>query len=150
MNKTIKNLLAAFAASLLLPACGTSATQSPPRDDEGSQGNIESEQSSSRNEPKPDAETKRDHAFHGEIVEVEVSNGDVKLTPGEVSVAVGDNVRIEIVSDAADEVHVHGYDVTKRVRPGRETRVDLKADIPGVFEIELEESGTALFELTVR
>ncbi len=47
-------------------------------------------------------------------------------------------------------VHVHGYDVTEDLKAGKRATIDLTADIPGVFEVELEQSHTPLFELTVQ
>ncbi|MBA2425880.1 MAG: hypothetical protein H0V60_02235 [Actinobacteria bacterium] len=46
--------------------------------------------------------------------------------------------------------HVHGYDVTEDLKAGKRATIDLTADIPGVFEVELEQSHTPLFELTMQ
>lgn len=78
-----------------------------------------------------------------------VANGKVSGVPGTVEVGVGDEVDFIVVSDAADEVHVHGYDVTARVAPNKAAHLRFTADIPGGFEVELEEAGIALFELRV-
>jgi FtsP/CotA-like multicopper oxidase with cupredoxin domain len=48
----------------------------------------------------------------------------------------GETVRLAVTSDAADEVHVHGYDLTQNPAPGKPVRFRFKADIEGVFEIE--------------
>lgn len=69
--------------------------------------------------------------------------------PNEVEVEVGASIRIDVRADAADEVHVHGYDEFADVGPGKTTSIELTADIPGVFQVELEESGLLLFELRV-
>jgi hypothetical protein len=61
----------------------------------------------------------------------------------------GDVVRFRVVSDDPDEVHIHGYDIKKELEPGRTETVSFKADIPGIFEIELEGSGTLLAQLKV-
>ncbi len=49
-----------------------------------------------------------------------------------------------------DEVHVHGYDLSAPVGPDRSTTLDFVAHIPGTFDVELEQAGLSLFELTVR
>jgi hypothetical protein len=77
-----------------------------------------------------------------------VSKGEVK-GPRQLSAAVGEEVVFTVTADTADEVHVHGYDETFLVKPGQATTVRLKADIPGVFEVELEESGLQLTQLRV-
>ena len=48
----------------------------------------------------------------------------------------GDIVRFVVISDAADDIHLHGYDVEKEAAPGAPARFRLKADLEGVFEIE--------------
>ena len=55
----------------------------------------------------------------------------------------GETVRFRVVNDEAEEVHVHGYDITKELEPGKVETVSFKADITGIFEIELEGSGAA-------
>ena len=62
----------------------------------------------------------------------------------------GERVRFNVRADRADEVHVHGYDITEPVRPGEPARLRFDASIEGIFEIELEESGIPVGELEVR
>ncbi|MEU5882996.1 hypothetical protein [Spirillospora sp. NPDC047279] len=61
----------------------------------------------------------------------------------------GTTVRITITGDAADEFHLHGYDRTLKITPGRAATLELVADTPGVFEAELHHSGARVFELQV-
>lgn len=61
----------------------------------------------------------------------------------------GDTVRFRVRSEADEEVHVHGYDLSKDVRAGQTVSFAFKADIPGIFEIELEKSGKLLAQLKV-
>jgi hypothetical protein len=61
----------------------------------------------------------------------------------------GEQVRLRIVSDTADEVHVHGYDLKKDVAAGGRVAFAFKATIDGRFEVELEGSGTQLAELDI-
>lgn len=63
---------------------------------------------------------------------------------------MGDEVVLVVTSDEADEVHVHGYDLSKLVAPGEPARIAFVADVPGRFEVELEESGVQIADLTVR
>ena len=64
-------------------------------------------------------------------------------------VALGDNAIIYVKSDVADEVHFHGYDLSQDVKAGGTAQIPFHATIPGRFEIELENTGTQLAELTV-
>ena len=55
----------------------------------------------------------------------------------EIEVAKGDPVRIDLTTDVPAEVHVHGYELTEEVEPGPPARLDFRASLDGVFEIEL-------------
>jgi hypothetical protein len=61
----------------------------------------------------------------------------------------GDDIRFNVKSDTAAEVHFHGYDVMEDVEAGGEVSFDVPADIEGVFEVELEETATQIAEITV-
>lgn len=68
---------------------------------------------------------------------------------GRIEVDKGDRVRFVVRSDVADEVHVHGYDISEDVAAGGEASFSFEADITGIFEIELENAGEPLGELVV-
>jgi hypothetical protein len=53
-----------------------------------------------------------------------------------IRVKAGEAIRITVTSDAPDEVHLHGYDITRRPTPGKPARFAFRARIEGVFEIE--------------
>jgi len=61
----------------------------------------------------------------------------------------GETVRFRVRSDVDEEVHVHGYDIMKEVKAGETASFSFKADITGIFEIELEQSGRLLAQLKV-
>jgi hypothetical protein len=63
--------------------------------------------------------------------------------------SLGDDAIIYVTSDVADEVHLHGYDLSQEVEAGGTIQIPLHATIPGRFEIELEQRGVQLAELTV-
>jgi len=81
-------------------------------------------------------------------VTVRVADGAVQ-GPERVKTDAGSKVRITVTSDAADEIHVHGYDLMQDVRPGEPATITFVADAPGVFEVELEDARLPLFELEV-
>lgn len=81
-------------------------------------------------------------------IRVVVSGGDVQ-GGGRVEVPLGARVVLLVEADRPDEVHVHTYDLAARVAPGEPARIEFTADIPGVFEVELEEAGVLLLQLEV-
>lgn len=72
--------------------------------------------------------------------------GGVKV----VSVNKGDIVRLAVRSDTADEGHLHGYDISKPVGPGQTARFKFKANLEGIFELELEDAGVGIASLKVQ
>ncbi len=97
-----------------------------------------------------------DDAMSGEMsdgaevsIDVTYSGGEVEVVDDRISVARGDVVRISVESDVAEHVHVHGYDLFIDVVPGESAFVIFTADIPGVFEVEFEDSLTLITELEV-
>lgn len=66
------------------------------------------------------------------------------------SVREGREVVVLITADIADEAHLHGYDVSGPVAPGKTSRLAFSADVPGRFELELEQRGVVLAEIEVR
>jgi heme/copper-type cytochrome/quinol oxidase subunit 2 len=67
----------------------------------------------------------------------------------EIEVKEGDQVRFRVVSDVADEIHVHGYDLMKDVSAGGQVSFAFKASITGIFEAELENRGEQIVSLRV-
>jgi hypothetical protein len=61
----------------------------------------------------------------------------------------GERVRFSVHSDMADEVHVHGFDISKHVPANGSVRFRFLADIEGVFEVELEDSHVKIAELRI-
>jgi FtsP/CotA-like multicopper oxidase with cupredoxin domain len=61
----------------------------------------------------------------------------------------GDTVRLRVRHGDAEEVHIHGYDISKELAANETADVSFEASIPGIFEIELEQSGTPLGRLKV-
>ncbi len=152
-------ILVVVAAALLLGACGAdepaggAGANGDGAKQAGSGGDGDGDKPAgkkSKSKQKTEPKDQPEPSFEGTVVSVKVSNGDVTFDPTEAAVGVGEKLRIEVTSDAADEVHVHGYDVTEDLKAGKRATIDLTADIPGVFEVELEQSHTPLFELTVQ
>jgi hypothetical protein len=82
------------------------------------------------------------------IIDVTFRDGAVQ-GPTRSTVTQGERIRILVRADVTDEVHLHGYDLRAEVAPGDPARIDFVADVAGVFECELEDSGTLLFQLEI-
>lgn len=86
-----------------------------------------------------------------EFVAIDISVEDSEVAgPGRVDVPLGSEIRLTVTSDETDEVHFHGYDIFADVAPDAPARMILVADIPGVFEVELEGAGLELVIVEVR
>lgn len=67
----------------------------------------------------------------------------------ELSFEKGGEVDFRVRSDAADEVHVHGYDETAALPAGKTVRIRFPASIDGRFEVELHGAHTQIARLEV-
>ena len=65
------------------------------------------------------------------------------------SVPLGEKVAVRVSGAGSDHVHVHGYDLFVDLVDGA-GELTFTASIPGVFEIELEDSGTLLVQMEVK
>lgn len=97
----------------------------------------------------PDEPTPEVEPDDAQVVAVTVSGGQASGDTGRVEVPVGTTVRLTVTSDAADQVHVHGYDLTAAVSPGQSTQLEFVADRAGVFEVELHDARQVVTRLQV-
>ena len=84
----------------------------------------------------------------GTIIDLEVTDGQIAGGARREAARLGEEVTIRVSGNSADHVHVHGYDLFLHLTEGAGELV-FTADIPGVFEIELEEAGITLIQLEV-
>jgi heme/copper-type cytochrome/quinol oxidase subunit 2 len=70
------------------------------------------------------------------VTRIRIEGGQVAGGPKTIDVEQGEPVRIVVSADAADEIHVHGYDLTQQASPEAPARFNFKANLEGVFEIE--------------
>lgn len=78
-----------------------------------------------------------------------IRNGEPVGGVEELEYSAGDQIRFTVESDVADEVHVHGYDLSQDVTAGGSVEFDFAAEIEGIFEIELEQRKVQVAELRV-
>ena len=58
-------------------------------------------------------------------------------------------LQLTVDADVSDQVHVHGYDLMGDVAPGTPARLRFEANLTGRFEVELEDAGEEIAQLTV-
>jgi hypothetical protein len=83
-------------------------------------------------------------------IRIDFRNGSVVGGIRRARVEQGERVRLVVRADLSDEVHLHGYDISRRIRPGAPTLIVFRATAVGVFEVELEERHIQLAEIEVR
>jgi hypothetical protein len=70
------------------------------------------------------------------VASLDIRGGKVPGGPAEFRVKHGDRVLLSVGSDAPDDIHLHGYDIEKKVGPGHRAEFRFTANLEGEFEIE--------------
>ena len=134
LNKTAVALLAAFAIAVAFAACGSSSDET----NEATTGTA----------TRP-ADSPESASMGGKVPTIVIRNGEPVGGIKELEYSAGDEIRFEVTSDVADEVHVHGYDLMQDVPAGGTVSFDFPAEIEGIFEAELEGRKEQIAEITV-
>jgi hypothetical protein len=66
-----------------------------------------------------------------------------------IRVPRGRQVVLVVAGEPGAEIHLHGYDVLRRIPAKGPARMPFRATIPGRFEVELEEEGRQIADLSV-
>ncbi len=135
-SKLLLTLLVLIAATGLT-ACGGSS-------DESTETSAASDSTVTRPSEGPESAS-----MGGKVPTVVVRNGEPVGGIAELEYDAGDQIRFEVSSDVADEVHVHGYDLMEEVPAGGTVSFDFPAEIEGIFEVELEGRKEQIAELRV-
>lgn len=125
--RTVAVALLALGAGATLAACGS--------DDDDGAGGAPTEATTGKELPAPPM--------------IVIRNGKPVGGVRELSFDAGEQVRFRVRSDAADEIHVHGYGLTADVAAGKAAAFAFPADIEGIFEVESHESGEQIAELRI-
>lgn len=84
------------------------------------------------------------------VIRIVVVNGAPQGGTVRKSVDKGEHVLLVVTSDVADEIHLHGYDKSRDVAAGGTVRLPFAATIPGRFEVELENRGVPIADISVQ
>lgn len=79
----------------------------------------------------------------------EVRDGALEAGSRLVRARAGDRVTLRVLSDQDDELHVHGYDLTRQLQAGQAGELSWMADRAGRFEVELHDSHQTLTTLEI-
>jgi hypothetical protein len=143
VSRSRRLVVGVLAVCCLLGGCGGG-------DEGGGTATTTAATSTSSGGATSSAEAASTAGFSGVVVEAKVTGNQVETASRRVRIDLGQKVRVQVEADRAEEVHVHGYDLKGDVAPGKPAVIDFTANVPGVFEVELEESGLKLFELQVQ
>lgn len=81
--------------------------------------------------------------------ELRIKQGRLESGKSVIRLTEGDSVTLVVISDYADEFHLHGYDLTLQLRPNLSTSVSFVANLTGRFPYELHRENIELGVLEV-
>jgi ferric-dicitrate binding protein FerR (iron transport regulator) len=143
MSRNQRILLVVVALAVAVIAFVIASPGSDDEDgDQAAQTTATQEQNQAETETETEAETEAETQTEPEpppepaVTRVRIRGGQVVGGAKTVEVTRGEAVRLVVAADAADEIHVHGYDITKNAGPGAPARFVFRADLEGVFEVE--------------
>ena len=73
--------------------------------------------------------------------DLKIEGGRVPDSMRLIRVTEGDVVKLRWTSDRPNVLHLHGYDIEKRVVPGTVTELAFTADATGRFPVHIHEQG---------
>lgn len=85
----------------------------------------------------------------GKPVTIDLKVTGSTMTPDSPSARQNDMLTMNVTTDKAEEIHLHGYNIMFEGQPGQTVSHTFKADKSGQFEIEIEDTSTHLGTLTV-
>jgi hypothetical protein len=109
---------------------------SPGGDEEGGEQAVRTTPAPAETETEAQTQTEAPAPPKPEVTRIRIRGGEVVGGAPDITVESGDVIRIVVTSDAPDDIHLHGYDVTRKAGPGQPARFRVKADLEGSFEIE--------------
>jgi plastocyanin len=141
-NQRIMLVVAALAVAVIAFVIASSGSDDDGDGEQAAQTTTAQQQTEVETEAEAETETEVETQTEPEpppepaVTRIRIQGGQVVGGPKTVEVARGDAVRLVVAADAPDEIHVHGYDITKNAGPGAPARFVFRADLEGVFEVE--------------
>src|SRR3954447_23051377 len=87
----------------------------------------------------------------GTTAAIDIKGGQADGGVKKIDVGKNDPLQITVNSDQKLPIHFHGYDIEKDAAPGKPAVFKLKkANIDGVFEMEIESTKTKIASITVK
>lgn len=111
------------------------------------QNTLAPQLSASTEQKKEKSESKNDKK---KVFSLIVKDGKIASSEKILSVVQGDEVVLEVVSDVADEMHLHGYDLWLDLKPNESISLKFIADKTGRFSFELEHAAVELGAIEVQ
>jgi hypothetical protein len=108
----------------------------PGSDDEAGDQAAQTTTTQTETEVETQTETAPPEPPQPSVTRIQIQGGEVVGGPQSIEIEQGEPVRIVVAADAPDEIHLHGYDLTREAAPGAPARFDFTANLEGVFEIE--------------
>jgi hypothetical protein len=129
-------LLALLALASFAAGCGD--------DDKGASSGAKNAKTSSTETDTTDGGGADTASKADETFQIQVKDGEVIGGPQAFKVKSGDSVEIQILSDVADEVHLHGIDEEVKLDAGMPGTIDFTAKDQGSYELEGHETGLVM------
>lgn len=93
---------------------------------------------------------KADKPSKPDVPQIVIEGGGPVGGVQKIEVTSGEELRVDVKTDVADELHLHGFDLFFDIVPGKTNRVVVpNADIEGVVELESHSTGALLAEISV-
>ena len=135
-----RNQRLALVAAALAVAVIAFVIASPGDDDDGKSDNTNAvETAPARNDEQPSGGTTTPTTPAEPaptVARIRIVGNEVQGGVKSIKVSKGDRVRIIVSADAADTLHLHGYDIEKQAAPGSPAVFAFTANLEGVYELE--------------
>ncbi|HUR40138.1 MAG TPA: hypothetical protein VM240_03125 [Verrucomicrobiae bacterium] len=82
--------------------------------------------------------------------EIAIEGGKRVAGPDVIALTQGDEVLLRMTADKADELHLHGYDLSLKLQPGTPAELRFRAERSGRFEYELHHAHADLGVIEVQ
>jgi cytoskeletal protein RodZ len=119
-------------------------TETEPAETETEPAETETEPAETETEPPATTEDRFDVDVQVQVVGGERAGGE-----GRIEAKRDDRVRIEIAVDEPQELHLHGYELSRNATPNKPAVFRFRANLEGIFELESHLSHAVIVNLVV-